>query len=228
MDFLKPLLPHPEGYRFILIFAALTALLFPVETALGWIGVVLTAACVWFFRDPERITPQRSGLVISPADGKIVNIDEAAPPPELGLGAEPRPRISVFLSVLDCHINRSPVAGTIRRILYRTGRFFDARLDKASDDNERQTLVIDMEDGRDIIVVQIAGLIARRIVSFVSEEQAIASGERFGMIRFGSRCDIYLPSGTTPLVAVGQTAVGGETVLADFASDEAARETLAS
>ena len=168
------------------------------------------------------MTPTRDGLVIAPADGKISLVMPAAPPPELGLGSAPLPRISIFMSVFNCHVNRSPVSGRIDRIAYRPGTFINAELDKASEDNERNSLVISTAQGR-IGVVQIAGLVARRIVSFVREGQSIGAGERFGLIRFGSRLDVYLPEGTKSLVSEGQTAVAGETVLADFAAGEQGR-----
>ncbi len=206
---------HPEGYPFIGGFALASLVLFWIWTPLGWIGSVLTIWCALFFRDPIRVTPQREGLVVAPADGRISMITRALPPPELGLGDRPLPRISIFMSVFNVHVNRSPVAGRIERIAYRPGAFINAELDKASEDNERNALLISTAHGR-IGVVQIAGLVARRIVSFVREGQTVGAGERFGLIRFGSRLDVYLPDGTTTLVSEGQTAVAGETVLADF------------
>ena len=218
---------HPEGYRFIAIFAVITGLLFAfIGDFFGWVGVVLTLWCAWFFRDPARITPQRTGLVISPADGVVNMITEAVPPAELGLGDEALPRISVFMNVFNCHVNRLPVTGTVLKSLYRTGQFLSADLDKASDKNERQSLLVETGDGKQIVVVQIAGLVARRILCFAHEEQEMQAGERFGLIRFGSRCDVYLPKGTVPLVAVGQSAIAGETVIADMKSKEKQRETL--
>lgn len=214
---------HPEGFKFGFIFAVVTALLFMVGDILGWIGVILTLWCIWFFRDPARVTPQRTGLVISPADGVVNMVSEAVPPPELGLGEEPLPRVSVFMNVFNCHINRLPVAGTIAKSLYRTGQFLSADLDKASEANERQSLLVETEDGKQIVVVQIAGLVARRIVCFAQEGQEMQAGERFGLIRFGSRCDVYLPKGSVPHVAVGQSAIAGETVLADLKSKEKSR-----
>jgi len=205
----------PEGYPFIGAFALASLILFWLWTPLGWIGTVLTLWCVLFFRDPPRVTPVRDGIVVAPADGRISMVTSAAPPHELGLGDKLLPRISIFMSVFDCHINRSPWAGRVERIVYQPGKFFNADLDKASADNERNSLVITSTMAR-IAVVQIAGLVARRIVCFVKEGQQVAAGERFGMIRFGSRLDIYLPEGTTPQVAVGQIAIGGETVIADL------------
>ncbi len=205
----------PEGYPFIGIFALVTVFLFWVWTPLGWAGTVLTIWCVLFFRDPPRVTPMRDGVIVAPADGMISMVTSAAPPRELGLGDKLLPRVSIFMSVFNCHINRSPASGRIEKILYQPGKFFNADLDKASLDNERNSLVIATGAGS-IGVVQIAGLVARRIVCFVREGQTMSAGERFGMIRFGSRLDVYLPEGVTPHVAVGQTAIGGETVLADL------------
>jgi len=205
----------PEGYPFIGAFALASLVLFWIWTPLGWIGTLLTVWCILFFRDPPRTTPVRDGLVIAPADGRVSQITTAPPPHELGLGDKPMLRISIFMSVFDCHINRSPVTGRVEKILYQPGKFFNADLDKASADNERNSLIIAVPGGR-VAVVQIAGLVARRIVCFVREGQPIGAGERFGMIRFGSRLDVYLPDGTPPWVAVGQTAIGGETVLADL------------
>jgi len=213
---------HPEGYPFIGGFALASLILFWIWTPLGWIGTVLTIWCALFFRDPVRVSPVRDGLVVAPADGRISMVTEAMPPAELGLGDKPLPRISVFMSVFNCHVNRSPVAGRIDRIAYRPGAFINAELDKASEDNERNSLVITTPNGR-IGVIQIAGLIARRIVCFVKEGQSIGAGERFGLIRFGSRLDVFLPEGTKPLVAEGQTAIAGETVLADFRLSDTGR-----
>ena len=217
---------HPEGYKFIAIFAVITAFLFSVSEILGWIGVILTLWCAWFFRDPARVTPQRTGLVISPADGVVNMITEAVPPAELGLGDEPMRRVSVFMNVFNCHVNRMPVTGTVKKSLYRTGQFLSADLDKAAEANERQSLLVETDDGKELVVVQIAGLVARRILCFVHEDQEMQAGERFGLIRFGSRCDVYLPKGSVPRVAVGQSAIAGETVLADLKSKEKQRETL--
>ena len=219
--FLKPM--HREGYRFVAVFAAATAVLFWLAEPLGWIGVCLTVWCYYFFRDPPRVTPLRDGLVISPADGVVSMIGPAIPPEELGLGPAALTRISVFMNVFNCHVNRLPIAGSIMKVAYRPGKFLNASLDKASVDNERNALAIRLPDGRDYAVVQIAGLVARRIVCDVKAGQTLRTGERFGMIRFGSRLDIYLPAGVQPLIALGQSALAGETVLADLASDEPAR-----
>ena len=206
---------HPEGYPFIGGFALASLILFWIWTPLGWIGTVLTVWCALFFRDPVRVTPVREGIVVAPADGRVSMIAQVLPPAELGLGDKPLMRVSIFMSVFNCHVNRSPVTGRIDRIVYRPGAFVNAELDKASEDNERNSLVIATPDGQ-IGVIQIAGLVARRIVCFVREGQSMTAGERFGLIRFGSRLDIFLPEGGKPLVSEGQTAVAGETVLADF------------
>lgn len=219
--FLKPM--HPEGRKFVAIFAAITAVFFLLSTFLGWIGVGLTVWCYYFFRDPKRATPMRDGLIVSPADGVVSLIEKAVPPAELGMSDEALTRVSVFMSVFNCHVNRAPIAGRIAAIAYRPGKFFNASLDKASSDNERNSLCIEMEDGRQIAVVQIAGLVARRIVCFSSKGDTIQTGERFGLIRFGSRLDVYLPDGVQPMVSLGQTMISGETVLADLMSEEPAR-----
>jgi phosphatidylserine decarboxylase len=212
----------PEGYPFIGAFALASLVLFWLWPPLGWLGTLATLWCAYFFRDPPRVTPVRDGLVVAPADGRVSQITTAAPPHELGLGATPLPRVSIFMSVFDCHVNRSPVAGTIEKIVYQPGKFFNADLDKASADNERNSLVI-ATGGSRVAVVQIAGLVARRIVCIVRNGQAVSAGERFGMIRFGSRLDVYLPAGSAPLVAVGQTAIAGETVLADLREADSGR-----
>jgi len=212
--FVKPM--HPEGRKFVAIFATITLVLFLIWDLLGWVGVGLTIWCYYFFRDPERVSPQGDSLVLSPADGIVSLIEPAVPPSELGLPDTPLTRVSVFMSVFNCHINRAPVAGGITAVSYRPGKFFNASLDKASSDNERNSLVIRRDDGRDIVVVQIAGLVARRIVCFVKPSDRVMSGERFGLIRFGSRLDVYLPQGVDPLVRVGQTMIAGETILADL------------
>jgi len=218
---IKPM--HREGWRFVPLFAAVTVGLFFLWQPLGWIGLGLTAWCYYFFRDPKRVTPVRDGLVISPADGVISLIERAVPPAELGMGPEALLRVSVFMNVFNCHVNRTPVSGRVVTIAYRAGKFLNASLDKASVDNERNALRIAMADGRDIAVVQIAGLVARRIVCEVPEGAALQVGDRFGMIRFGSRLDVYLPEGVEPLVCLGQTMVAGETVLADLTSPEPRR-----
>jgi phosphatidylserine decarboxylase len=213
---------HPEGFPFIGGFALISLILFWVWTPLGWLGVVMTAWCAYFFRDPVRVTPLRDGLVVAPADGRVSLVASAVPPDDLGLGQRPLPRVSIFMSVFDCHVNRSPASGRVERIVYRKGLFLNADLDKASEDNERNAFLI-ATAGRHIGVVQIAGLIARRIVPFVNEGQTVTAGDRIGMIRFGSRVDVYLPEGTTPLVSEGQTALAGETVIADLATQNPGR-----
>ena len=213
---------HPEGYLFIGLFVAAALVLGWLWSPLGWIGGFLTLWCVYFFRDPPRVTPMRDGLVISPADGMVSSIGFFVPPPELGLGDRPLQRVSVFMSVFDCHVNRAPLAGRISRIAYKPGTFINADLDKASEDNERSSMVIDTAFGR-VGVVQIAGLVARRIVSFVREGETIGVGDRFGLIRFGSRVDVFLPEAVRVLVGHGSKAIAGETVLADIRASEPAR-----
>jgi phosphatidylserine decarboxylase len=214
---------HREGYPYILIGLVATILLSLLWSHLGWIGGILTVWVCYFFRDPPRVTPIRDGLVVSPADGRVSLITTAVPPADLDLPQEPMTRISVFMNVFDCHVNRSPVAGRITQILYTPGLFLNAELDKASEDNERNALVIESA-GVKIGVVQIAGLVARRIVSFVKTGDSLGAGERFGLIRFGSRLDIYVPLSTQVLVGLGQMAVAGETVLADLTANEPARQ----
>jgi len=214
---------HPEGYRFAAIFAVLGILLWWLWAPLGFVGVVLTVWCLYFFRNPERHTPTRQGLVISPADGVVQLIKTVVPPPELELGDTPRTRISIFMNVFNVHINRSPIDGTITRKVYTPGAFVNATLDKASEDNERMSLCLETSTGKTIAFVQIAGLVAQRILSFVEEGDSLQAGERFGLIRFGSRVDVYLDDGMVPLVSVGQLAVAGETVIADEQASEEAR-----
>jgi phosphatidylserine decarboxylase len=214
---------HSDGYKFVGIAAVATLLLFLVFPPLGWLGVIATAYCAYFFRDPERVTPRRKGLVTSAADGKVAAIADVPAPSELQLGRETMSRISVFLSIFDVHIVRSPVAGRITRSHYVPGAFLNAELDKASEENERRALVIETETGENVGVVLIAGLIARRIVTFAGEGTSVARGERIGLIRFGSRVDVYLPSGTRVVADVGQTAIGGETGLAELTGSDGAR-----
>jgi phosphatidylserine decarboxylase len=213
---------HREGLPFIAMFAAASLVLLWIWSPLGWLGFMATLWCGYFFRDPQRVTPIREGIIVAPADGRVSRIANAVPPAELGLGERPLPRISIFMSVFDCHVNRSPSAGRIERIIYHHGAFLSADLDKASDSNERNSFVIATAHGR-IGVVQIAGLIARRIVCFVREGATLGAGERIGMIRFGSRVDVYLPDGVRAVVAEGQTAVAGETILADLRGGDAQR-----
>lgn len=215
---------HPEGWRFIGIFAAVTVVIGAFWAPFLFIGGVLTAWCAYFFRNPDRITPVRDGLLVSPADGMVQMIQPAAPPEELEMGAAPLTRVSIFMNVLNVHVNRAPVDGRVEKLAYRPGKFLNASLDKASEHNERQSVRMKLADGRDIALVQIAGLIARRILIWIEEGQELAAGERFGLIRFGSRVDVYLPDGVSPLVCVGQTAIAGETVIADLAAGEPPRE----
>jgi phosphatidylserine decarboxylase len=216
---------HPEGYRFIAIFAIISLAAFWLAEPLGWIGLALTIWCALFFRDPERVTPLGDALVISPADGHISHVVRVVPPAELDLNMPESIRVSVFMNVFDCHINRAPVAGRIAAVHYIKGKFINAELDKASEDNERRLMTLEMKDGQRIGVVQIAGLIARRIVPLTKTGDQLQAGERFGLIRFGSRVDVYLPVTASVQVGVGQSAIAGETVLADLKSREAARET---
>ncbi len=220
----KQLVPiHPEGYPFVGGFAFGSIILLWLWPPLGWLATLATLWCAYFFRDPQRVTPLRDGIVVAPADGRVSQIVNAVPPKELELGSRPLPRISIFMSVFDCHVNRSPVAGRIERIVYHPGKFLSADLDKASEHNERNAFVIAMASGQRIAAVQIAGLVARRIVPFVRQSEAVAAGQRIGMIRFGSRVDVYLPEGARALAAAGQTAIAGETVIADLAAGEPVR-----
>ncbi|QQS12871.1 MAG: phosphatidylserine decarboxylase [Rhodospirillales bacterium] len=221
-DFLIPL--HREGWRFVAIFAAVTLVMALFFAPLFWPALLLTLWCVYFFRDPPRLTPQREGLFIAPADGLVRSVGPAVPPKELGLGDAPMMRISVFLSVFDVHINRIPADATIEVVAYHPGKFLSAADDKASDENERMGVGLLLPDGSRAVVVQIAGLVARRIVCELRPGQRVRAGERYGLIRFGSRTDLYLPDGVAPLVEVGQRMIGGETVMADrLAADTAPR-----
>ena len=213
---------HREGLRFVGAFALMSLLLFWLWAPLGWLGSVATLWCAYFFRDPARVTPLRDGLVVAPADGRVSRITNAVPPKDLELGERALPRVSIFMSVFDCHVNRSPVSGRIERIVYHAGAFINAELDKASENNERNSLVIATDKSR-IGVVQIAGLVARRIICTVRQGATVGAGERIGMIRSGSRVDVYLPAGARPLVADGQTAIAGETVIAELAEGEPQR-----
>jgi phosphatidylserine decarboxylase len=213
---------HKEGYPFIAIGIVAMLVLGSLWRPFGWIAALITIWICYFFRDPARVTPQREGLVVSPADGRVSQIATAVPPKELDLPEETMTRISIFMNVFDCHVNRAPVAGRVAKIAYTPGLFLNAELDKASEDNERNAILIE-KDGKQLIMVQIAGLIARRIVPFVKEGQEVFTGERVGLIRFGSRVDVYLPLGVTPLVSEGQTAIAGETVLADMSALESVR-----
>lgn len=214
---------HPAGWVFIATFAFVAFILALFSAFLGWLGFIATIWCIYFFRNPNRITPVREGLIISPADGIVQKIVQVPPPAVLNMGEEPRTRISIFLNVFNVHVNRVPATGTVTATHYHPGLFLNASLDKASEDNERQLVKMALPDGRDLAFVQIAGLVARRIICELTPNQAVRAGERFGLIRFGSRMDVYLPAGVQPQVVEGQTAVAGETVLADMQSTEAAR-----
>lgn len=210
--FVKPM--HPEGRKFVAIFGAITVALFLLWEPLGWIGVGLTVWVYYFFRDPERVVPDEADVMVSPADGIVSLLEPAVPPSELGLGDAPITRVSVFMSVFNCHVNRIPAAGRITTVAYHNGKFLNASLDKASEQNERNGLTVELPDGRQYGVVQIAGLVARRIMCWSEEDTQMQRGERFGLIRFGSRLDIYLPSGAKPSVKIGQTMIAGETIIA--------------
>ena len=215
---------HREGWKFVAGFFVASLLLGAAWEPLMWIGFVLTAWCAYFFRDPERLTPQDDDLVISPADGRVSAIQMTVPPEELHLGNEPMLRISVFMNVFNCHVNRAPMRGRVSRVAYRAGKFLNADLDKASQENERNGLVIESAHGP-IGVVQIAGLVARRILCWTSMNDNLEAGERFGLIRFGSRVDLYLPPGSRPRVVFGEKVKATSTILAEFpaAEREAAR-----
>jgi len=209
--------PHRAGWPFIGGGAVMMLAGLLLGWWLFWPGLMFTLFCVYFFRDPERVPPLRASAVLAPADGRVVLVGPAVPPLELGLGDGPRWRVAIFLSVLDVHINRMPVSGVVTRVAYHHGAFVSAATDKASESNERNAIAVRLQDGRDIAVVQIAGLIARRILCFVREGDPVQAGGRFGLIRFGSRTDLYLPVGVKPLVTEGQYMIGGETVIADLA-----------
>jgi phosphatidylserine decarboxylase len=217
---------HPDGWKFVGASIVLALVLFVVWEPLGWIGVLGAAWCAYFFRDPWRVTPVRPGLVIAPADGLVVSIGPAVPPPELEMGPSTMTRIGIFLNVLDVHVNRVPMGGRIKRVHYRPGKFVSANLDKASEDNERTAISMTTDEGRDIAFVQVAGLVARRIICKLREGDQVVSGQRFGLIRFGSRTDVYLPPEWTTLAIVGQRMVGGETVIADSRAQEPARQGI--
>lgn len=215
---------HRAGYPFIAAFAAASLVLGWIWDPLFWIGAILTGWCAYFFRDPPRVTPVDDDLAISPADGIVSAIGPATPPAELELGDVPMTRVSVFMNVFSCHVNRLPVRGTVKKVVHRPGKFLNAELDKASAENERNGVVIESANGT-VAAVQIAGLLARRIICWVTRGETVSAGERFGLIRFGSRVDVYLPEGWTPRVAIGQSAVAGETVIAEFGSAKPAPHT---
>ncbi len=208
---------HPEGWRFISIFAAVSLIFFQFSESLGWLAAILTGWCFYFFRNPKRMVPQDKGLIVSPADGKVVGIHQVVPPESFNMNT-PRTRISIFLNVFDVHVNRLPASGTVRKVIYHPGQFLNASFDKASDLNERNSVVISLDDApeKDMAFVQIAGLIARRIRCDVAENDVVSRGHVYGLIRFGSRMDIYLPEGVEARVIVGQRMIAGETILADM------------
>ena len=218
MDVIRNFIPpiHKEGFIFIIIFLIITIILSYFSNFLGIIGLVASIWCFFFFRDPARIAPIGDNLIISPADGIVQKIEDVSPPTNLGMKGDKITRISVFLDVFNVHVNRVPASGTIKKSYYHPGKFFNASLDKASEFNERQEVLMTMSNGKEVAFSQIAGLIARRIVCDLKEGQEVKAGERFGIIRFGSRMDIYLPKGVNPLVSVGQTMIGGETIIADL------------
>jgi phosphatidylserine decarboxylase len=222
--FLAPI--HRDGWKFVAASIVVMLVLFLIWEPLGWIAAIGVAWCIYFFRDPWRVTPTRSGLIVAPADGLVVSVGPAVPPPELEMGPAPMLRIGIFLNVLDVHVNRVPAAGQIRRLRYRKGKFVNASFDKASEDNERMAISMTTDEGKDIAFVQIAGLVARRILCGLKEGERVIAGQRFGLIRFGSRTDVYLPPDWPPLVIVGQRMVGGETVIADARAQEPPRQGI--
>ena len=208
---------HKEGYIFIAIGCAITFIFASINPHLGWICFILTLFCTYFFRNPQRVTPIGEGLIISPGDGTIVDIAEVSPPAELDID-ENMLKISIFLNVFNVHVNRVPISGKVQGLHYHPGKFLNASLDKASIHNERQSVVLETTKGVRVAFIQIAGLIARRIVCDLEEGMDVKAGQRYGIIRFGSRMDVYLPAKTIPMVALGQTVLGGETILADLDS----------
>ena len=216
MSIIPPIKIRPEGRLFITIFFVIAIILFNIAQFLGWVGVILVGWCIYFFRDPDRVTPKEPNLIISPADGVIQLVTNSTPPAELEMGHTQMRRISIFMSVFDCHVNRSPIEGKVIKTAYKPGKFLNASLDKSSEDNERQSLNLQNQDGVNIAVVQIAGLIARRIICWTREGKQLRAGEKFGMIRFGSRVDIYLPIKTRILAIPGQRTIGGETPIAQL------------
>lgn len=226
MDPLSVVIPriHREGFRFIVVFGVVTLVLFFIWEPLGWLGLVATVWCLYFFRDPERFTPIGDGLIIAPADGVVCTIGLATPPAELDFPGGEMMRIGIFMNVFNCHVNRMPIDGTVIKSVYHPGKFLNASFDKASEENERQALAVESHGGQRIGVVQIAGLVARRIVCQCREGDKVNAGEKFGIIRFGSRVDVYVAPEATLLVVQGQTMTAGETVLADLTSDQPTRQ----
>jgi phosphatidylserine decarboxylase len=215
---------HRAGWPFVAGFLLVALLLGWLWQPLFWLGLLATAWCAYFFRDPLRVTPDDPALIVSPADGVVVTTAERIPPPELELGQQPLPCVGIFMNVFDVHVNRTPAVGMVARRAYHAGKFLNASFDKSSDENERQSFKIRTVSGREIGLVQIAGLVARRIIAFVEEGATLAAGQRVGLIRFGSRCDVYLPEGVEPLVLVGQRMLAGETVLADLFGNQPKRQ----
>lgn len=215
---------HPDGWKFVAIFAIITGVLGYFSDILLWLGIILTSWCIYFFRTPVRVTPLGDDFVISPADGKVILIKKVVPPASFDMFDQECYRVSIFLNVFDVHVNKVPISGTIEKVIYHPGKFLNASFDKASDDNERNTIVVKNDKGIKVAATQIAGLIARRIVCSVYEKSQVLAGQEFGLIRFGSRVDVYLPLGVEPLVVVGQRAIAGETILANLASGEKMRE----
>jgi len=205
---------HKEGHKFVAAFLAASVLLFWLMEPLGWVMLILTAWCLYFFRNPDRVIPDESGVLVSPADGTVCSVSEATPPAELGMGSEPRTRITIFLSVFNVHVNRTPAAGEVTAAAYVPGKFLNAAAENASEENERQLIRMTTEDGKDIAFAQVAGLVARRILCDLKEGDTVQRGELFGLIRFGSRTDIYLDKGQIAKVKIGQTMIGGETIIA--------------
>ena len=218
---------HPDGLKFVLAGVLATLLLFLIWAPAGWLAAIATLWIAYFFRDPWRVTPTRPGLLISPADGVVVSIAAAVPPPEIGAGDAEVAKIGIFLNIFDVHVTRAPVGGRVAALRYRKGKFVNAILDKASEDNERMAIRIAPPEGPEIVFVLVAGLVARRIVCDMREGQQVATGQRMGMIRFGSRVDVYCPPPYVPMVVAGQRMVGGETVLADRLAQEPARQGFA-
>ncbi|QUG99872.1 phosphatidylserine decarboxylase [Saccharopolyspora erythraea] len=208
---------HPAGRPFVLGAAVATLLLRRRWRGAGVLGGILTAWCAWFFREPRRTTPNRDGIAVAPADGTVAHVEKAVPPAELGLGPAPMTRVSVFLTIFDVHVQRVPLSGEVTKVSYRAGKFLSADLDKASEDNERNSMLIRGADGTEVAVVQIAGLVARRIVCSASEGDQVLAGHTYGLIRFGSRVDLYVPADSRVLVEPGQRTIGGETVIAELA-----------
>lgn len=214
---------HRAGWPFIIIALGITFVLLLLSKTLGILGILVTAFIVYFFRDPDRVTPTRDGLIISPADGRIQMITTAVPPKDLKMGDSPLSRISIFLNIFNVHVNRMPADGMVDHVEYHEGQFLNASTDKSSEDNERNSVRLRLKSGRHVGIVQIAGYVARRIVCDTKVGDEVEAGQRFGIIRFGSRVDVYLPEGVIPLVIVGQTAIGGETILADMLAKEISR-----